>query len=352
VIKIGKTQVPAEVDGRNTVVELFTMSIGEDAIYLVPLKTWSQMDIFKWRVQGKLPGTPAGLEVTFDHVKVAGETVSTRDPQGCARLEHAFNTWLALEREALEQAAQKAQTHPAQEPAGPPEEQALHYKVEGDKAGQPHIICLEGRETVANVAVTVPGINSLITQGLLRKPHTWKIGALRDWLELDGQVFKLKDGDAAVGDLEHVLNERYAPDLAPAEQRDVSVFANPASSSGFDIQFPVADNLLENKRRHLDAEAMELLSDPQRCRVLRRGVLVRLAPPNLIFKLKTADGGERHLEPGPQSTVTVLGEVGQTKAIPLSEPVNHLGLGVAELTEIFNHPAVNRLARRRIIPVA
>src|SRR5215467_2272665 len=68
-ITIGKARVPAEADGRSTTVEIFIMTLGSESIYLVLLKTWSQMDVYKWRVQGKLPATSPGLEVAVDHVK-------------------------------------------------------------------------------------------------------------------------------------------------------------------------------------------------------------------------------------------------------------------------------------------
>jgi hypothetical protein len=71
--------------------QVFTMTLGAEIIRLLPLKNWPQLDIFKWKARGLLPGTPVGLEITFKQVKVAGQTVSTFDPQGCAKLERAFN---------------------------------------------------------------------------------------------------------------------------------------------------------------------------------------------------------------------------------------------------------------------
>ncbi len=344
-IRIGKGLAELETAGTKTAAEVFTMTLGQETIPLLPLKTWSQLDVFKWRVRGILAGTPAGLEITPEHVKMAGETVSTQDPEGCEKLERAFNQWLALERQAVQAAKQQAQTAAPQECSSSPEDEPLGYEVHLDKMGQPHIRCFEGKETIADVAVTVPGLGSLITQGLMRKPANWKIGALRDWLELDGQVFKFKDGGGNISELEKILNERYRPTAEGGSTQDVLVRANPASPSGFDIQFPAAANgLAENKPRHLDVEAMELLSDPRRCHVLRKGILVKLLAPNLIFKQKTADGGERPLECCQENTV-VLGEDGQQKVIDLSQPVSHLGLGASELTAIFNHPAINRRAR-------
>ncbi|HEV2394250.1 MAG TPA: hypothetical protein VG146_18010 [Verrucomicrobiae bacterium] len=347
-IRIGKAPVPAEIGGRATTIELFTMSLGEEAIYLAPLKTWSQLDIFKWRVQGKLPGTPLGLEIAADHVKIADQIVAINDSDGCQKLERAFNEWLALERQALETAKQKAQATAAPNPSPSAKEHPFRFHVELDKAGQRHIQCLDGKETVASVAVTVPGLNSLINQGLMRKPGAWKIGALRDWVELDGEVFHLKDGGDDDARLEQALNERYVPKADPGAAPDVLVFANPASPSGFDIEFPaVVSGLADNRKRHLDPQAMELLSDPRQSRVLRKGILVKLAPPNLVFKQQLSDGTERPLDQVPENTLLVTGADGQGKTIDLSQPVSHLGLGPTELTAIFNHPAINRRARLR-----
>jgi hypothetical protein len=351
-ITIGKARVPAEADGRPTTVEIFTMTLGEESIYLVPLKTWSQMDVYKWRVQGKLPATPAGLEVAVDHVKVAGETVFTYEPDACVRLARAFNDWLSLERKAVETATQQKSQTPVAQPVTPSsEEEFFRFQVELDKTGQPHIRCFEGKDEAANVAVTVPGLNSLFTQGLMRKPAAWKVGALRDWLELDAKVFKFKNGNNELAELERTLNEQYSPNTEAGGAGDVKVFLNPAAASGFDIQFPAtANGLAENKRRHLDVEAMELLSDPQRCRVLRKGIIVKLVPPNFLFLQKTSDGGERHLDTCPENTLCVAGEDGQVKRLDLSQPVSHLGFGVTELAALFNHPAINRRASKQKSP--
>jgi hypothetical protein len=346
-IRISKDRVPAEVDGSPTEVEIFTMALGEEAIFLLPCKTWSQLDAHKWRVQGKLPGTPPGLEITIDRVKVAGESVSTRDPEGCQKLEKAFNEWLSAAQEELEHAKQKTQAPVGSAAVDPTQDEPLRFQVELDKTGQPHIRCYEGKEQVADVACTVPGITSLINQGIMRKPSAWKVGALRDWLELDGELFRFKNGNAGLAELERALNERYHPTVDGDGSQSVNVFANPASETGFDIQFPATDGgLTESRRRHLDPQAIEVLSDPQRCRVLRKGIVVKFTPPTFHFKQKTPDGGERDLESGPENTVVVVGEDGHKRWIDLSHPVSHLGLGAAELAAIFNHPSINRRARR------
>src|SRR5205814_7087346 len=90
--------------------EVYTLTLGDETIELLPFRNWGQMDYYKWGARGRLPGTPPGLEVTPDHVKMAGATVSVSDPEGCAKLEKAFDEWLSLERQTLEQSRAKQRT--------------------------------------------------------------------------------------------------------------------------------------------------------------------------------------------------------------------------------------------------
>ncbi len=344
-ILIGKAVVSAQPNAHAILAEIFTMTLGDETIQLLPQKNWSQLDIFKWRARGLLPATPAGLEIALDHVKVAGETVSTWDAEGCIKLEKAFNNWLALERRALEELKQKAQSPKAVSPTTDTDEDWVHFKVEM-KSGQAHIKCLEGNKTVKDVGLNPLGFNALIEQKLMRRPQSFKIGALHDWVELDGELFRVKDGEEGAAKLEQVLNERYSPRPEPGGPPDVVVLPNPASPTGFDIQFPATPNgLAENRRQHLTETAIELLQDPRRCRVLRKGTIAKLAAPHLVFKRQTSDGGERNLAPRPDNTVTVTNENGQTKMIDLSQPLNLLEVDANELATVFNHPAVNRRAR-------
>ena len=57
-ITVGTTVV-ATGDGKAA--EVFTMTLGGETIELLPLRNWSQLDVYKWRARGKVPGTPAGL---------------------------------------------------------------------------------------------------------------------------------------------------------------------------------------------------------------------------------------------------------------------------------------------------
>jgi hypothetical protein len=338
--------VLTQENGKETEIEVFTMSLGGETIELLPLRNWGQLDTYKWGVRGRLPGTPAGLDIAFDHVKLLGQTASTKEPEGCSKLETLFNEWLALEKENLELARKKDQ--PRQRPAaqaasGPPEQREARFHVEQDKKGQVHIQCLQGKEIVAEIGLNIPGLSGLSSQGLMRKPRKLQVGVLHDWVELDGEFFSFEKGNNDAAKLEQTLNRKYLPDAALGRGKDVLVFANAASSTGFDIQFPVTQaGVLDNRRRPLNEDSLALLQDPDACGVLHKGLVIKLTRPSLVFKQRTPDGGERYLERSPEHIVTVTGDDVEQKAIDLSQPVNYLRLSPIELTAVFNHPAINR----------
>jgi hypothetical protein len=249
---------------------------------------------------------------------------------------------LALESKAVESAALQAHAQSPETPAEPPDE-AFHFRIETDKAGQPKVAFLEGNQPVKVVAFNLQGFNALIEQGFMRKPQTLKVGAFHDWVELDGELFRLKDPNGSES-LEQRLNQNYIAAAQRDTPQDVAVFANPASPTGFDIQFPASPNGIgENRRYHLNEQSIELLQDPHKCRVLRNGITARLIPPTLIFKVKLPDGGERPLDA--HAVVSVPSESGEPRMINLSEPVDLLHLGASELTAVLNHPAVNKRAK-------
>jgi hypothetical protein len=342
-ITIDKTVV---VTGSGHQVEVFTMTLGGETIELLPLRNWSQLDVYKWRARGKLPGTPAGLEITFDHVKVSSEIASTKEPGGAAKLQKLLNDWLALARGTAELAQQKA--HPKQPPfeheaSIRPEDILPHFRVTLDKGGKAHINCLQGKETLATIGLNLPGINSLINQGLMHKPRTLQVGALHDWVELDGVFFSFERGNNDASKLEQALNERYRSTAALGGGKEVVVFTNAASPTGFDIQFAAkVGGIGDYRKRPLSEESLALLQTPERCGLLPKDLVIKLSPPNLIFKRKTPDGGERSLDEGPETVVTVRGEEGEVRFIDLSRPVNYLRLTAMDLTAVFNHPAINQ----------
>ncbi|MGA2658368.1 MAG: hypothetical protein ABSH34_12750 [Verrucomicrobiota bacterium] len=345
-ISIGKTHVVTQENGKETEIEVFTMSLGAETIELLPLRNWGQLDTYKWGVRGKLPGTPAGLDIAFDHVKMLGQTASTKEPEGCSKLEGLFNEWLALERENLELAKKKdhpKQRPPAQDSSGSPEQRGAHFRVELDTTGQVHIRRLQGKEIVAEIGLNMPGFSGLSSQGLMRKPRKMQVGVLHDWVELDGELFSFEKGNNDAAKLEKTLNGKYLPEAALGRGKDVVIFANAASSTGFDIQFPVTQaGVLNNRRRPLNEDSLALLQDPNACGVLHKAIVIKLTRPSLVFKLKTPDGGERYLERSAEHTVTVTGDDGGQKLIDLSQPVSYLRLSPVELTAVFNHSAINR----------
>ncbi|HOC56871.1 MAG TPA: hypothetical protein PKI20_14720 [Verrucomicrobiota bacterium] len=345
-ITVGKTVIFMQ-DGKEATV--FTMTLGGETISLLPLRNWSQLDVYKWRARGKVPGTPAGLEITGDHVKVASEVVSTQDPEGPAKLEKLLNEWLAFARRTMQLAHKEA--HPQPTPVGPetdvsPDGLAPLFRVQVDKEGQVHIHCLHGKKTLATIGLNLPGLNSLIGQGLMHRPRAMQVGALHDWIELDGKLFHFAKGQNDAAKLEKVLNDRYISTAALGQGREVVVFANAASPTGFDIQFTArVGGAIDHRRRPLNEQSLELLQDRDHCGLLPKDMVIKLSPPNFIFKRKTPDGGERYLEEGPESIVTVTGDAGEITMVDLSRPVNYSRLTALELTAVFNHPAVNQHSR-------
>jgi hypothetical protein len=345
-IRVGKCLAFTGSSGPAAQQEVYTVTLAGQTIELLPLKTWHQLDRYKWTVQGKLPGEPAGLEIAPDRVRIMGGTVALNDPAGCLKLEQLFDEWLRLERETVALARNKARGQgpaAAHAATAQPGTQRLRFQVELDKRGQVHIHCMQGRDLLLSVGLSAAGINSLHQQGLMRRPRTLATGALHDWVELDGELCSFTKGRNDAARLEQLLNERYLPEAAGAQGKQVLVFMNSASSSGFDIQFPVTvAGVVDNHRHHLNDRSLELLQDSEHCGLLHKDVLVRLIPPNLVFKKKTPDGGEQYLPWLPENTVTVTDDQGQKRTLALSQPLNLLRLSPAELNAVFNHPAINR----------
>jgi hypothetical protein len=163
-IRVDKRQALSAVSGVPTNFEVFTLTLGTETIELLPLKNWGQLDHYKWTVRGKLPAEPAGLEIGLDHVWIIGETVALNDRAACLKLERLFNDWLRFERDTIELARKKPRQQPTPETraqAAQPETRALRYRVEVDKRGQVHVHCLQGKETLASIGLTLAGFASL-----------------------------------------------------------------------------------------------------------------------------------------------------------------------------------------------
>jgi hypothetical protein len=242
-----------------------------------------------------------------------------------------------MSEKAISPAPRGAQNGPAQ-----PDTESTRLQVVTENPAQPRLRCVQGSKVLKEVALNPVGFNALIDQDLMRKPRSLKVGALHDWVELDGELFRLKN---AAAELEKVLNERYVAPQADAEQ-NVAVYPNPASPTGFDLQFPASPHgFPENRRRHLNDETVGILQDTENCPVLRKDILLTLAPPNIVFKTRGSDGIEIHLKPGPDTAVSAPDDNGSSQTIDLSQPVDLLHLSAHQLAAVFNHPAVNRRAK-------
>ena len=193
------------------------------------------------------------------------------------------------------------------------------------------------------IGLNLPGLNSLVNQGLMHKPHAMQVGALHDWVELDGAFFSFEKGNNDAAKLEAVLNKRYLSTAALGQGKEVVVFPNAASATGFDIQFAAkVGGVIDHRRRPLNEESLGLLQDRERCGLLPKELVIKLSPPSLVFKVKTPDGGERYLDEGPENVVKVVNDEGEVKMVDLSRPVSYLRLTALDLTAVFNHPAINQ----------
>jgi hypothetical protein len=339
----GTTRV--SLDNASQLSPVFTLSLDGETIQLLPFRNWGQLDVYKWQARGKIPGTPPGLEVTLDHVKLGNETVRPSDLDACTRLEAALNSWVLVEQKNSE-AARKIGHHNLVQPASfePSAVTApMRYRVEVDKRAQVHVSCLRGPELVASIGLTVAGFNGLVGQGLMRRPHQLDVGALHDWIELDRESFSFEHGRNDSLKLEQTLNQHYLPPASEGQGTDIIILSNAASPTGFDIQFPAKiGGVLERRRRSLDDSALDLLQEPTRCGLLQPGLIVKISPPTFIFKRKTHDGGEAYLESSLENRVVIRSDDGSERVIDLSQPVNYSRLTVVEMTSVFNHPAVNR----------
>jgi hypothetical protein len=341
-IKIGTTTAVADFAGKSSNVAVFTMTLGDETIALLPQRTWTQLDRYKWGPQGKLPGQPAGLEIGLEQVHFAGHTLCPSEPAGRATLERLLNDWLASERASTRQKAATPLGVTALEPSPQPDPTAMRFHVEVDKRGQVHVHCIQDKKTLATIGLTAAGFHSLVQQGFMRKPQVVQTGVLHDWVELDGELFSFAKGMNDAARLEQTLNERYRPSEVSGGN-EVRVLVNTAAAHGFDIQFPaMIAGVQGSHRHHLDEGALELLQDKQHCHVLHEDIIIKLSAPNLVFKRRTPDGGEQYLAGHQDNLVIFTDEDGRQKTIDLSQPVSFLHLSAADLTAVFNHPSISR----------
>ncbi len=326
--------------------ELFCLHVGEESIQLHPYKNWSQLDHHKWTVRGRLPGSPAGLEITPEHVKLIGEVVLVKDPHGAAKLEKLFGEWLALEQETLASMRRGAQARArGQAPSRAEEPRPMRFQVEVDKSGQVHIHCTQGLERVASVGLSQVGFAGLYNQGLMRRPRVIHTGALHDWVELDGVLCNFRGGENDAQKLEQLLNRSYLPPASTGLGKEIVFLENAASATGYDIQFPVVvSGVSSHHRYHLDEQALNVLMDPDHCGLLHRNIILKLVPPNLVIKRKTGEGGEEYLPRSPEHMVRLRDPEGNERHLDLAQPMNLLHTSIEQLNAVFNHPALNQLA--------
>lgn len=290
----------------------FVLSIGRESVRVDPGNTWIQTDHFKWVTRG-LMDAPQSFRVFPDGgVEINGEKIGLTDPDACNRFETEINkrfTTVATDHKPVAPKQTVAPTRPASD--------KVLFRVKLDHLGHITVECLRGEEKVETGLRGLPG---LVENGLMLKPQTMHVHPLQQWIELDGVRFECNEAGARA--LETVLNERYAPKVAP-HHAAIEIRENPAAATGFDIRFFItrAGAKFEVKG-HLCQEHLDLLQDQSRCDLLKPGIVIKLTPPNLIIRRKRPDGGE---EPMPEFP-----------------DIQYRKITARQLEQILNHPLIRR----------
>lgn len=293
---------------------IFTMRLDKETVALDPGKTWVQVDHFKWVVRGLIE-EPQSFHVFPDgSVEINAEKISIADPEGVAKLDHQINKHHA----PLTAPRPVASPVVAQPAAASPQPARPRFRVKLDHWG--HMI-IEWGEGLEREETGLRGFATLVANGLVRKPRTFRVDALQRGIEIEEDWFECSDAGASR--LEEALNHRYAPEARAARAGAIEVKENAAASTGFDVHFAIhrAGVPLE-LRGHLSQENLDLLQDPTKCDLIQPGIHLLLSPPYLLFRRRRPDMGE--------------------EKIPELPDVNLLRTNAAQLQHVLNHPLIRK----------
>ncbi|MBI2948117.1 MAG: hypothetical protein HYY23_10740 [Verrucomicrobia bacterium] len=296
--------------------KVFTLTLGTETVTLDPGKTWIKADVFKWVTRGLIE-EPQSFHVLADGtVDVNGEKVGLLDPAGIARLEHEMNKRHAAPAAFKAQAA--ASPRAAAAAAQAPRSDRVQFKVRVDHLGHLMVECRRGSD---RGETGLRGLPSLIQNGLMLKPKNLHVDPLLRAVEIDGTRFEC-DGTGAQ-QLEQALNAHYAPKLQSEADSAVEIKENPAASTGFDIRFVTlrAGARFEIKG-HLSQDNLDILQDPNRCELLKPGIVLRLSPPFLLIRHRRHDGSEERMPEFPD--------------------VQYRHIAAHQLQKLLNHPLIRR----------
>jgi len=302
-----------DAEGRARV---FRLALGGETITLDPGKPWIKADAYKWVTRGLIEAPQSYHVLPNGTVEINGEKIALDEPTATQRLEHELNKRHTIGIEARKPPAAMA---PAPTPAGttlPPNR--VRFAVKLDHLGHLIVSCAGGAE---HMETGLRGLTALMQNGLMLRPTNLHVDPLQRSIEIDGHRFECSESGAR--GLQELLNTRYAPSLRDAGGHLIEITQNPASATGFDIQFVTLQaGVRVQVKGHLAQDKLDVLQDSARCDLLRRGILLKLSPPSLLIRRRRPDGGEEH--------------------IPELPDVAYRRVTAAELQQLLNHPLIRR----------
>ena len=293
---------------------VFTLSLGQETVALDPGKPWVHVDRHKWVTRGLIEAPQSFHVLPEGTVEINGEKIRLSDPEGITKLEFEINkhhTSVASPKPPPASSTKVAPTSGAGL-------LKVCFKVRLDHLGHMMIDCIQGAE---RMETGLRGLSTLIQNGVMLKPGSLHVDPLQRGVEIDGVRFE--SSEAGARQLEETLNDRYAPTLKVDTENTVAIRDNPASPTGFDIQFvTVRVGTRFDVKGHLTQEQLDVLQNPAKCNLLQPGIVLRISPPHLIVRRKRSDGGEGR--------------------IPELPDLNYLRTTAQQLQQFFNHPLVRR----------
>lgn len=292
----------------------FTLSHGKETILIEAGKAWIKLDTFRWVMRGLIEEPQSFHVHSNGSVDINGGKLLLDDPEAVARLQHEINKRHDSPAGAAKAATLNPALRPGVSPASRPQEDGKRYvHVKLDLLGHLHVEIIHGHE---KVETGVRGLPMLAQQGIINQLREFHVDPLQRWVDLDGMRFECNAEGAR--QLEAVLESRYARKSTGGRGHVIRIRENTASPTNFDIMFAASHSgQREELHTHLGQESLDLLQDEHHCGLLKPGVVLRLAPPYLIIRRKSADGGEERV-PGIEDL-----QVFQVKAQELERILNH-----------------------------
>ncbi len=287
----------------------FQLSLGSETTTLEPGKTWNQIDHFKWVTRGVIE-PPQSFAVHPDgSVDLNGQTFKPNVPSDVEALAVALN-----KHHTLAPTPRKPPSTPTA--SADTASRKVQFRTHLDAVS--HLV-VEASRGSERTETGMRGLAHLVTDGWMRRPGHIHVDPLQRYVEIDEHRF---DSSAEGAEqLQIFLNEHYVPDAATETDIAIGIRENLGASTGFDIHFSIvrAGTRFEIKG-HLSQDKLDILQDTEKCGLLQRGTILRISPPFLYFRRRSADGGEEH--------------------IPGIPDVKYRAVSAPELQQLLNHPLI------------